>query len=56
MIHVCLMSTVTVEETVQLGMIPTHPVNIPCGGGGGGGAEYPERTNDFGGRAADFSE
>jgi hypothetical protein len=54
MIHVWLMSTVTVEETVQLGMISTHPVNIPCGGGGG--PEYPERTNDFGGRAADFSE
>ena len=41
------------EETVQLWMISTHPVNIPCGGGG---PEYPERTNDFGGRAADFSE
>ena len=42
MTHVWSRSTATVEESVR-GLIPTHPVNIPCGRK----PEYPEKSHDF---------
>jgi hypothetical protein len=42
MTHVWSRSTATVEGSVT-GIIPTHPVNFPCGRK----PEYPEKTHDF---------
>jgi hypothetical protein len=42
MTHICLITEHSYGRG-SLGLIPTHPINFPCGRK----PEYPEKTHDF---------